>query len=190
MARLKGSHNKAGEHSDLQASAAPPMQFPQEEIRAQRVREGAMFAHPEVAKVATDFWRSQNTLGRNIATAREAAGYTQEDFASALGISGRTLRRYESGEKQPDVATLRVIAMVVGVPSDWLLGLMGDDARDLLDYYEFSTPSQREGIMRLAKTVQAGKAQQPAQMAERDKSAFLARTEERIERAKSRTLTS
>ncbi len=188
MARLKGSANKAGAHADLQVGAAPPLQFPQEEIRAQRVREGALFAHPEVAKVATDFWRSENTLGRNIATARESAGYTQEDFASALGISERTLRRYESGEKQPDVATLRIVSMITGVPSDWLLGLMSDEARDLLDYYEFSTPSQREGIVRLAKTVQAGEAATPAQMAEKDKDAFLARTEERIERAKSRSL--
>ena len=39
-------------------------------------------------------------LGHRIRTAREEAGLTQEQFAPTLGISLRTLTRYESGETQ------------------------------------------------------------------------------------------
>lgn len=39
-------------------------------------------------------------LAQRIREAREAAGLTQEQFAPLLGISLRTLTRYESGETQ------------------------------------------------------------------------------------------
>ena len=182
MGRNKGSHNKAGKHETLLTSAAPPMQFPQEQIRANRVEEGRLYAHPEVAENDTLFWLNEKILRRNLATAREEAGYTQDAMAKALGVSVRTIKRYEIGDAVPDAAKLRMISMITGVSTDWLLGLVGDDVRTLLDCYEFATPTQRKSIVKAAKTIQAGKASQAAAMAEQDKGGFLARLRDRMGR--------
>lgn len=41
--------------------------------------------------------------------ARVNAGLTQEEAASALGISRRTISRYETGQSMPDVETIKKI---------------------------------------------------------------------------------
>lgn len=45
------------------------------------------------------------SLGKRIETGRVALDLEQKDFARMLGISDRTLRRYESGDTIPDALT-------------------------------------------------------------------------------------
>lgn len=43
---------------------------------------------------------------RKLAKRRREAGLTQEEVAAAVGVSVRTLRRWETGETQPSIKKL------------------------------------------------------------------------------------
>ena len=61
------------------------------------------------------------TLGERIRSHRQAAGLTQEALAQRLGVVKQTIGNYERGEREPDLATLRAIADILGVtPADLL----------------------------------------------------------------------
>lgn len=193
MGRTKGAASKfhggtpfedgrEREHETLRTGEAPPMQFPQERIREQRITEGRMYADAEVAKLYADMWHDENVLGRNLAKAREAAGYTQKSLAETLDVHVRTIKRYESGDGMPDVSQLRTLSIVLGVSTDWLLGLIDSKAATLLDYYEFSTPSQQKYVLKVAAMIQDGKESHAADAAARDEKEFLANVEKRMER--------
>ena len=44
-------------------------------------------------------------------------------FAKKLGLSQVTYGRYELGQREPDLDTLVRIGLVMGVSTDWLLGI-------------------------------------------------------------------
>lgn len=50
-------------------------------------------------------------------------GLTQEEFAKLLNISSSAISLYESGSREPSLATLVNIANVLDVSTDYLLGL-------------------------------------------------------------------
>lgn len=49
-----------------------------------------------------------------ISAARKAAGMTQQQLADALGIAQQSVARWETGEREPRVSTLKRIAAVLG----------------------------------------------------------------------------
>lgn len=55
--------------------------------------------------------------------ARRAAGLTQQFVADSLGILLRSYQRYERGESEPSLFYLVSLAVVIGVSTDYLLGL-------------------------------------------------------------------
>lgn len=55
-------------------------------------------------------------------SARITRGYTLQKAADALGISLRSIQKYESGEREPDFKLLVDIADLFDVPTDFLLG--------------------------------------------------------------------
>lgn len=55
------------------------------------------------------------TLGKNIRYYRKEKGYTQEQLAEITGISKMSIRRYETGERQPKIETVQKIADGLGV---------------------------------------------------------------------------
>jgi transcriptional regulator with XRE-family HTH domain len=56
-----------------------------------------------------------------IRRAREARGLSQEQLAQTVGRSVRSIGRFESGESEPSVATLRLLAEALDVSLAWLL---------------------------------------------------------------------
>ncbi len=58
----------------------------------------------------------------NLKYLREQRGFTQAEFAEKAGVSAVSVCRYESGEREPDLATLRRLADVLAVSVDELLG--------------------------------------------------------------------
>lgn len=56
-----------------------------------------------------------------IRTARIAAGMTQQQLADALGVAQQSVTRWETGEREPRVSTLRRIAAVLGCDLSALL---------------------------------------------------------------------
>jgi len=62
-----------------------------------------------------------NTLGDNIARFRKAAGLTQEELGTTVGVSAQAVSRWECGGA-PDVALLPAIADALAVSTDALFG--------------------------------------------------------------------
>lgn len=49
-----------------------------------------------------------------IRAVRIAAGMTQQQLADALGVAQQSVTRWETGEREPRISTLRRIAAVLG----------------------------------------------------------------------------
>jgi Zn-dependent peptidase ImmA (M78 family)/transcriptional regulator with XRE-family HTH domain len=60
--------------------------------------------------------RLKEAIGRNLKTAREAAGKSQEEFAGELGISRATLSGFENGHVAIDSAKLLRASKILGLP--------------------------------------------------------------------------
>lgn len=60
------------------------------------------------------------SFGEVLATARRASGKTQEELASAAGITQAALSRYENGLREPDEEILEVLARELGVTSRFI----------------------------------------------------------------------
>jgi transcriptional regulator with XRE-family HTH domain len=61
-------------------------------------------------------------LGQRIAEARKAAGITQVELASMLGIAQQTMAHYEGGVSRIPVVLLPVVAKAVDVSVESLVG--------------------------------------------------------------------
>ena len=65
----------------------------------------------------------QETFGKRMARFRKAAGFTQRELAKDTGISQRMIAYYESQSDYPPGALLPIIAKILNVSSDVLLGI-------------------------------------------------------------------
>ncbi len=54
--------------------------------------------------------------------ARMHRGMTQQSMADVLGVALRTYQQYEQGKTFPSYDSLRSLADVLDLPTDWLLG--------------------------------------------------------------------
>lgn len=73
------------------------------------------------------------TLGEKIRELRNAIGMTQSNLANELGISLKSLQRYENNQSKPDFYALTRLADFFDVSSDYLMGIC-----DLEKEYEIS----------------------------------------------------
>ncbi len=69
-------------------------------------------------------------LGETIRTLRARDGRTQEDLATAIGVSCQAVSRWEKGGSYPDMELIPAIAAYFGVSIDWLFGY--DNERETL----------------------------------------------------------
>lgn len=60
-------------------------------------------------------------IGRFICSLRKSKGYTQSALAEMLGISNRTVSKWETGDGLPDISMLPELAKVLGVSVDEIL---------------------------------------------------------------------
>ena len=63
----------------------------------------------------------QTKIGRFIAERRRAKGLTQRALAEALGVSDRTVSKWECGGGLPELANLLPLCALLGVTADELL---------------------------------------------------------------------
>ncbi|MCR5705172.1 MAG: helix-turn-helix transcriptional regulator [Eubacterium sp.] len=59
----------------------------------------------------------------NLKTARERKGLSQKEVAEKIGVAKSTYSLYESGNREPNVQTIKKISDVLSVSADTLLGL-------------------------------------------------------------------
>ena len=58
----------------------------------------------------------------NLKAARKAKGYTQAYVAEQIGVTKSAYNAYESGKRHPDVAKIKLLAKVLEVSGDFLIG--------------------------------------------------------------------
>ena len=63
----------------------------------------------------------QIKTGKFIAGLRREKGITQEELGSRLGVTNKTVSRWENGNYMPDVETLRLLSKEFGVSMEELL---------------------------------------------------------------------
>ena len=63
----------------------------------------------------------KKSIGGFIAALRRASGLTQRQLAERLGVSDKSVSRWERDESAPDLALIPIIAELFGVTSDELL---------------------------------------------------------------------
>ena len=59
-------------------------------------------------------------------------GLSQADVARELGISRQSYNFYENGKRDPDTAMVKVLAEFFGVSTDYLLGRLYPDTKQLV----------------------------------------------------------
>ena len=64
-----------------------------------------------------------DNFNENLKNARERKGMSQKDVAEEIGVAKSTYSLYESGNREPNVQTIKKIADVLNVSADELLGL-------------------------------------------------------------------
>jgi transcriptional regulator with XRE-family HTH domain len=65
----------------------------------------------------------RRSLGEVARTARERLGLTQAEVAQKIGLVPGVYGRIERGSMMPSVPSLRRLCLVLGIPSDALLGV-------------------------------------------------------------------
>ena len=60
-------------------------------------------------------------LSEKICYCRKKSGKSQEALAEQLGVSRQAVSKWETGEAEPELKKLRLLAEVFGVSTDWLL---------------------------------------------------------------------
>ena len=63
----------------------------------------------------------QVKIGRFIAAMRRERGLTQRELAEALGLSNRTISKWECGDGLPELANILPLCELLGVTADELL---------------------------------------------------------------------
>ncbi len=65
-------------------------------------------------------------FNENLRAARERKGLSQKELAENIGVAKSTYSLYESGNREPNVQTIKKIADLLNVSADELLGLEDD----------------------------------------------------------------
>ena len=63
----------------------------------------------------------QEKIGKFIASQRKKKNLTQEDFANILGVSSKTISRWETGSSMPDLAMLPILSKELDITINDLL---------------------------------------------------------------------
>lgn len=61
-------------------------------------------------------------FGEKLKKCREEKGITQQTLAEYVYVTRQTISRYETGERYPDIITLKKLSSILGVSTDYLLG--------------------------------------------------------------------
>ena len=61
-------------------------------------------------------------LGENIKKYRKQKGLTQKELASKVGVAASTITKYEKGDLEPSLDTIKKIANVLDVPMAYIIG--------------------------------------------------------------------
>ncbi|MCQ2485999.1 MAG: helix-turn-helix domain-containing protein [Clostridia bacterium] len=94
-----------------------------------------------------------NSLGQRIRAARESAGFTQENLAEAVGVSRTAVARWESDDIEPKLQNLILIAELLHVSTDSLLGIGSRKSNSVSDLSDEAIYALERFITEIKKSV-------------------------------------
>ena len=69
------------------------------------------------------------TFGQRLKNLRRDAGLSQSDLSDRIGVSIQSISKWENDNTMPDISQIVPLAAVLGVSTDWLLGVgMNEDS--------------------------------------------------------------
>ena len=74
----------------------------------------------------------QEKIGRFICTIRKQQGMTQEQLGECLGVTNKTVSRWETGKYMPDIDKLQELSAILGISINELLA--GEQIEDAADF--------------------------------------------------------
>ena len=95
-------------------------------------------------------------LAAKLSELRRAKGITQEQVASSLNVSNKTISKWENGSSTPELSMLAALAKYYGVTTDTLLGLEDgtrDTKRVIMD--EFAGLDRRQAALKIFDILEA-----------------------------------
>lgn len=66
-------------------------------------------------------------IGERLKDLRKSKNLLQKDLASLLTVRNTTVSAWEKGDNEPDIKTIKQLAVFFNVTSDYLIGLENDD---------------------------------------------------------------
>lgn len=97
-----------------------------------------------------------DNFNENLKHARERKGLSQKDVAEGIGVAKSTYSLYESGNREPNVQTIKKIADLLNVSADDLLGI-NDEPITIAAHFDGDeyTEDELEEIRQFAEFVKA-----------------------------------
>lgn len=99
-----------------------------------------------------------DNFNENLKCARERNGFSQKDVAEKIGVAKSTYSLYESGNREPNVQTIKKIADVLNVSADDLLGI-NDEPQTIAAHFDGDeyTEAELDKIKEFAAFVKANR---------------------------------
>lgn len=93
-------------------------------------------------------------FNENLKYARERRGLSQKEVAEGIGVAKSTYSLYESGNREPNVQTIKKIADFLNISADDLLGI-SEEPQTLAAHFEGEdfTEDEMDEIKRFAEFV-------------------------------------
>ena len=82
-------------------------------------------------------------FNENLKIARERKGLSQKDIAEGIGVAKSTYSLYESGNREPNVQTIKKIADLLNVSADELLGI-DDEPQTIAAHFDGDEYTEEE----------------------------------------------
>lgn len=102
------------------------------------------------------------TFGEKLRSARQQAGFSQEQLSEKLHVSRSAVAKWETGKGMPDIENLKAASRLLGVSIDYLLDEGGSlsfgsikEAIDLNDYEKSGPCRSKQDAAAVAKLPQA-----------------------------------
>lgn len=95
-------------------------------------------------------------FNENLKAVREKRGFSQKEMSEQIGVAKSTYSLYESGNREPNVQTIKKIADILNVSADELLGLI-EEPKTLAAHFDGDeyTEDELDEIKRFAEFVKA-----------------------------------
>ncbi len=71
-----------------------------------------------------------STFGERLKSQRRENGYSQTDLSDRIGVSVQSISKWENDNAMPDISQIVPLSAVLGVSTDWLLGVGMNEEHD------------------------------------------------------------